>query len=117
VGSGRHGSIHDIYVGVLAEEGLFGITLLGAIYFNILLTFIRKYSLRHQGNHFALYIMPPLGGALIAYLVGGIAFDYRYFATLPGLFFFYAGIIAGYQPTQLRAPANTNLIDRNRRMG
>ena len=114
--SGRKGTIHDIYMGVLAEEGLVGACLLISIYISIFKTFIKKYRYRKQGDHFAIYMMPPLAGLMIAYFVGGIAFDYRYFTTIPSLFYFFAGVVAGYKPAPLYE-APSKIIATAGRMG
>jgi O-antigen ligase len=95
---GFESSIHDIYLGVLCEEGLVGFSVQLIVYFLIFRTLFRKYRWRNQGDHFATYIIPVFGGAFIGYFAGGIAFDYRYFSSLPGLFYFLAGILYRYEP-------------------
>ena len=92
----RHNSIHDIYFGPLAEEGLFGASLQFGIYFLILRAFRQKFAWRSRSDHFATLIMPILAGMFLGYLVGGIAIDYRFFSIPGTLFFMCAGILYGY---------------------
>jgi O-antigen ligase len=94
---GFESSLHDIYLGVLAEEGIVGMGLQIAIWIMVLRAFWQKYRLRRQGDYFATYILPVFGGLFVAYWVGGIAFDYRYFSAIGGLFYFAAGITYGYE--------------------
>ncbi len=93
----RHNSIHDIYLGPLAETGLVGTALQTAIYVMIFRVFWRKYRTRKKGDHFANYIMPVLGGLMVGYMVGGIAFDYRFFSVVGTYFLAAAGIVDGYR--------------------
>jgi hypothetical protein len=96
-------SIHDMYLGQLAEEGAVGAGLQMAIYLQILFLFRRKYLLRHRGDPFAVNAMPVLAGLMVGYLIGGFSIDYRYFTALLALFYFAAGLIAGYRPAEERA--------------
>ncbi len=101
----RHNNIHDIYLGPLAEDGLIGMGLQFGIYFLILKTFLRKYRWRKDGDYFATYFMPIFGGMFVGYLVGGLAFDYRFFSFIGVLFYMSAGILYGYQrPEQQHVP-------------
>ena len=93
----RHNNIHDIYLGPLAEDGLIGMGLQFGIYFLILKAFLRKYRWRKDGDYFATYFMPIFGGMFVGYLVGGLAFDYRFFSFVGVLFYMSAGIVYGYQ--------------------
>lgn len=103
------GSIHDMYLGVIAEEGLVGAGLHLAIYMQVFFLFRRKYLLRHEGDPFASFMMPVIAGLMIGYFVGGLSIDYRYFSSMTGLFFLMAGLIAGYQPaTQTRPQPAVN---------
>lgn len=92
----RHNSIHDIYFGPLAEEGLLGAGMQFFIYLMLYRIFRKKFALRKQGDHFATYIMPILAGIFLGYLAGGIAIDYRFFAIPGTLFMMSAGILCGY---------------------
>lgn len=96
----RHNSIHDIYLGPLAETGLVGTALQTAIYVMIFQVFRRKYRARAGGDHFANLIMPVLGGLMVGYMVGGIAFDYRFFSVVGAFFLASAGIVDGYRPEE-----------------
>lgn len=115
-------TLHDMYIGALAEEGLVGVSLLVAIWWQMLRIFRRKWALRKQGDRFALYAMPVLAGTILGYFAGGIAFDYRFFAAMGSLLFFSVGLIAGYAPDGLTdnieeappAPASTALGPRVR---
>ena len=92
----RHTSIHDIYLGPLAETGLVGTLLQLAIYLTILRAFIRHYRNRDGPVHFRRFIMPVMGGLFAGYLVGGIAIDYRFFSMVGVMFYSMAGIMYGY---------------------
>jgi hypothetical protein len=41
--------------------------------------------------------MPVLAGILVGYLVGGLAFDYRFFSVTGTLFMLSAALIDGYR--------------------
>ena len=92
----RHTSIHDIYLGPLAETGLIGTFLQIAIYFIIFKAFMRQYRKRDGPTHFRLYLLPIFGGMFVGYLVGGIAIDYRFFSMVGVMFYSAAGIVNGY---------------------
>lgn len=96
-GQGFESSPHDIYLGSLCEEGLVGMGMQMTIYFLIARAFLRKYRWRREGDHFSVYILPVIGAMFISYFIGGLTFDYRYFASLAGIFYFIAGIMYGYQ--------------------
>ena len=97
----RRNNIHDIYLGPLAEDGLVGMAMQFGIYWLILRTFLRKFRWRKDGDHFAIYVMPIFGGMFVGYLFGGIAIDYRFFSMVGVLFYMCAGILEGYQKTEL----------------
>lgn len=96
----RHNPIHDIYLGPLAEDGLIGSLLQFAIYLMVLKIILDNYRRRREDDHFAQYMLPILAGMIVAYLVGGLAFDYRYFSVMGALFYLAVGIIAGYQRSE-----------------
>ncbi|MHB8078588.1 MAG: O-antigen ligase family protein [Candidatus Krumholzibacteriia bacterium] len=96
----RSNPIHDIYLGPLAENGLVGAAFQFGIYFLILRSFLRKFSRRRYGDHFAVYALPVFGGIMVGYLIGGLAFDYRYFSVVGTLFMICAGMIDGYRPEE-----------------
>lgn len=93
----RHNNIHDIYLGPLAEDGLFGAFLQGSIYLLILKRFLSRYKGRRRGDPFAIYVLPIFAGIFAGYFVGGLAIDYRFFAFVGTLFYMSAGILEGYQ--------------------
>lgn len=93
----RHNPIHDIYLGPLAEDGLVGMALQFAIYFLILKAVLDICRHRREEDHFAQYMLPVLGGMIMAYFVGGLAFDYRYFSVMGALFYMAAGIVVGHK--------------------
>jgi len=94
----RNNPPHDIYIAFLAETGLVGVLLQGAIYLLILKTFLLKFALRKKGDYFAIYILPIFGGIFVGYMVGGLAIDYKFFSVVGTLFYSCAGIMYGYQP-------------------
>lgn len=98
-----HSTIHDMYLGTLAEEGLVGAALQLMIYLQIFFIFRRRYLLRHRGDPFARDMMPVLAGLMIGYLVGAFAIDYRFFGAMITLFYFSAGLVAGYPPPEQAA--------------
>lgn len=89
--------IHDIYLGPLAEDGLVGAALQFGIYLILLRTFLSEFRRRRSEDHYATFILPIFASTFVAYLVGGIAFDYRYFSSMGTLFYMTAGIMAGYR--------------------
>jgi len=93
----RHNNIHDIYLGPLAENGLFGALLQGGIYFLIFKIFLAKFRLRNRGDPVYFWVLPVFAGIFVGYLVGGLAIDYRFFAFTDTLFYMCAGILYGYQ--------------------
>lgn len=96
----RHNPIHDIYLGPLAEDGLFGALMQFGIYFLIFRKALAVYRNRGPDDHFGQFVLPVCAGAFAAYLVGGLAFDYRYFSFNGALFYMIAGVLAGYQRTE-----------------
>lgn len=101
----RRNSIHDIYLGPMAETGIVGMILQYGIYFAILRVFLRKFFRRQAGDDVAAYVMPVFAGLMAGYLVGGLAIDYRYFAVIGTLFMLGAGVIDGHRPpTRVEGP-------------
>lgn len=94
--------IHDIYLGPLAEDGLVGAVLQLSIYLLILKIFLAEFKRRRENDHYATYMLPVIAAIFVAYLVGGFAFDYRYFSIMGTLFYMTAGILAGYRRPELR---------------
>jgi O-antigen ligase len=91
----RHNPIHDIYLGPLAENGLVGAMLQIVIYVLIFKAFLRGLAHRNAGGHVVRYVYPILGGVMAGYLVGGLAFDYRFFSVVGTFFMSSAGAISG----------------------
>lgn len=122
----RHNPIHDIYLGPLAENGILGALLQASIYFVILRSFLRKYRKRQPPPGLAedpivVYVFPVLAALMVGYLIGGLAFDYRYFAVVDTFFYLCAGIIYGHDDVaqyetsatnQLVKPASTHYVIR-----
>ncbi|MBK8019080.1 MAG: O-antigen ligase family protein [Betaproteobacteria bacterium] len=96
----RHNPIHDIYLGPLAEDGLVGALMQFGIYFLIFRKAFAVYRNRGPDDHFGQFVLPVCAGAFAAYLVGGLAFDYRYFSFNGTLFYMIAGVLAGYQRSE-----------------
>jgi O-antigen ligase len=96
----RHNSIHDIYLGPLAEGGLVGAAMQFGIYLLIFRAFLRNYARRREGDHFATYMMPVLGGVMVGYMVGGLAIDYRFFSVVGTVFLACAALVYGYRPDE-----------------
>ncbi len=95
-------SLHDIYIGVLAEDGLVGATLQAWIYAMILLILYRLMRSETVDQHFKQNIVPMITGIVLGYFVGGATFDFRYFTTLMGLFYFFAGVASGFYGDSLK---------------
>ena len=96
----RKNSAHDMYLGPLAEDGLVGMGLMFTIYGTFLMTMWKKYKLRKQNDHFAIFIIPLFAGIAAAYLMGGLTISYRHTSILGTLFFMAAGITDGYVPEE-----------------
>ncbi len=81
--------------------GLVGMAMQLGIYWLILRAFLTKFRWRERGDHFATYVLPIFGGMFVGYLVGGTAIDYRFFSFVGTLFYMGAGILDGYEKTEL----------------
>lgn len=98
MGIDKESSPHDIYVAVLAEEGLIGAGMQAWIYFLIFRVVIWFLKRQHRGNaddresHF----VPPVVALVAVYLVGGTAFDYRFFETPNSIFYLFSGILIAW---------------------
>jgi O-antigen ligase len=103
----RNNPIHDIYLGPLAESGLVGTAMQAGIYFLILRAFLRVFARRHEGDHFATYMMPVFGGLMCGYMVGGLAIDYRFFSVVGTMFLCCAAIIYAYPVGQTGSVVST----------
>jgi hypothetical protein len=93
----KEGALHDIYIGILAEEGLVGATMQGWLYFFYIRALIIGIQYRRrEADHFTAYLLPAIGGLMACYFVGGFAFDYRYFTTLNSVFYLFGGLLIGW---------------------
>jgi hypothetical protein len=92
----RRNPIHDIYLGPLAEGGLVGMSMQVGIWLLMLRRFIGIYGRRREGDDFANYVLPVLGGLMCGYMVGGLAIDYRFFSVVGTLFLSCAAIVDGF---------------------
>lgn len=91
-------SPHDIYVGSLAEEGLVGMGMQIGIYALIFVTAFRRRRLRRGDAEHSECLYPAFVALAVAYLTGGLGFDYRHFETLSGVFYLVAGAFTAYDP-------------------
>lgn len=89
-------SIHDIYIGRAAEEGLVGLFLFLGFYLAIFRVYIARWKENPQGSWFDRDTIALMGAMTAAYLVGGMVIDYRYFDLINILPCFMAGVIAGF---------------------
>lgn len=92
----RNTSIHDIYLGPLAESGLVGMGLQVLIYFLALKAFLKQLRNRRLPEHYRVLILPVLGGMCVGYMVGGLSIDYRFFSVVGAIFYIAIGIVYGY---------------------
>jgi hypothetical protein len=95
-GEGDVASIHDIFLGALAETGIVGFGLQLGIYATLASAVLRRRRRGRENSHYEVFVLPVLVSMLIAYLFGGLSFDYRYFETINSLGFFVAGILYQY---------------------
>jgi O-antigen ligase len=96
-GEGDQASIHDIYLGSLAETGLVGFGLQIGIYAVVFRALLRRRRAANEDDeHFATFVFPVLVSMLVAYLLGGVSFDYRYFETINSVAFFATGLLYQY---------------------
>jgi O-antigen ligase len=94
----RYNPPHDIFIAYLAEQGLIWVFLQGGIYFLVFRTFVRHYKNRKPEDEFTNRVMPIFAGVFVGYLVGGLAFDYKFFSVVGAWFYMFAGILYGYRP-------------------
>jgi hypothetical protein len=96
--TGATRSLHDIYVGQLAETGVVGTTIRVLLHLTVLTALWRMYWRRRgDGTLLSSHVLPAVMGSLAAYYIGGLTFDYRYFTALNSLFFLLFGIIIGWE--------------------
>ena len=99
-------SIHDIYLGRLAEEGLVSVVLLAAFTIVILRTLVARWRSGICGPWYNRDTLALIVAMMVCYHVGGMVIDYRNFDLLNVFYFFFAGIVYG-NPGQLPAAAQT----------
>ncbi|MFO7653994.1 MAG: O-antigen ligase family protein [Candidatus Krumholzibacteriia bacterium] len=96
-GLGRVSSPHDIYVAILAEEGLVGAAMQLWIYILLVRAYRRVYRFRGSSTDGKRdWWLPAIGGLGACYFMGGVGFDYRYFETMNTLFYLCGGVIASW---------------------
>jgi O-antigen ligase len=98
MGIDKDSSPHDIYIAVLAEEGLVGAALQVWIYIVILkvsFSMLRRLR-RWDVDNVEACLVPPVFALMAVYLVGGTTFDYRFFETLNSMFYLFAGVLIGW---------------------
>lgn len=103
---GNEGSIHEMYVGRAAEEGLLGMGLYFGFVAAIAWQLVRRWRENPQGEWYNRDLLALLAAMTIVYLVGGLAIDFRYFCLVNVLPYFCAGLVAGY-PSGTKAAART----------
>jgi len=98
--------IHDIYIGRLAEEGLFGGFLLLGFFVLVAKAWRRCWRTGPFDNWFNRDLLAFFAAVMVTYLIGGMMIDYRYFDLVNVIFFVLAGIIVGYdaEPTSPSVP-------------
>jgi len=95
-------SPHDIFVSVLAEEGILGAGLQAGIYLVVFRALLLTYrSRRKQGDVISAYMLPPVGATLVTYVIGGASFDYRFFESLNSHFYLFAGILIAWSTSRI----------------
>jgi O-antigen ligase len=89
--------IHDIFWGRLAEEGLLSLGLLGAAIVAAWFRLKYLWNRVHDEDWLNRDALATMAAVFVAYLVGGMAIDYRYFDMINVLPYLFAGILFGYQ--------------------
>ncbi len=93
---GDHGSIHDMYMGRMAEEGLIGMLLWFGFMSVVARIYIKRWKENPQGEWFNRDLLALFGALTISYLVGGLAINYRFFGLINILPYFFAGVVVGF---------------------
>ena len=88
--------IHDIYIGRAAEEGLISLGIFLWWLLEVARVFWRKWQLRPRGAWFDRDALATFGAILVAYLLGGMVEDFRYFDNVNVVAYFFAGLIVGF---------------------
>jgi O-antigen ligase len=108
----KESSPHDIYIAVLAEEGLVGAGIQLWIYiliFKAVVVFLRRLRQR-TADYQEACVLPPVLALMAVYLVGGTTFDYRFFETLNSLFYLFAGVLIGWSTLWAGAQARVRTV-------
>jgi hypothetical protein len=100
--SGRGVVPHDIFWGRLAEEGLLSIGLLSSAIGIMWLRFRRLWDRVGEQANLNRDALAAIAAMFVAYLLGGMGMDYRYFDLVTALPYFFAGVLYGYE---MPAPA------------
>jgi O-antigen ligase len=94
---GRGVVIHDIYWGRLAEEGLVSLGLLTGALAMVWFRFRYLWARVHDVDWLNRDALAAMAGVFVAYSVGGLVIDYRYFDLVNALPYLFAGILVGYR--------------------
>jgi len=104
-GRGANIPIHDIYIGRLAEEGLFSGFLLLGFFIVIAKAWWGRWRTGPFDDWCNRDLLAFLAAVMVAYMIGGLMIDYRYFDLINVIFFLFAGIIVGYDAEPTRPSA------------
>lgn len=94
--TGDHGSIHEMYIGRTAEEGLLGMSLWFGFMAAVAWQLLKRWRDNPQGEYFNRDFLAMVAGVCVAYLVGGLAFNYRFFSLVNIMPYFLAGLVVGF---------------------
>ena len=101
----RHGVIHDMYVGRLAEEGAVSLLLLAGFFFATMKAGFRKWLLAPKEEWFNRDFIATVFALQIVYLLSGVAMDLRYFDLINVIPYFFGGVVVGYRNDLYLQPA------------
>lgn len=88
---------HDTFMGILAEMGLVGLTLIMCVYSLILSRSIRLYRRFKENDLAAKSALVVFWGVMAVYVVNSVFIEMRYFEFVNSLFFIFAGIICSWE--------------------
>lgn len=100
--AGAEVSIHDIYIGRAAEEGLVGLVLFLSFWVVMVGQWWRRWREGDVDDWFNRDSLAMIAAVTIAYLVGGMIIDFRYFDIINVIPYFFAGIVIGYPRRAVR---------------
>ena len=89
--------IHDIYFGRLAEEGIMSLALLASVVMAVWLRFRNLWRTVNEADVLNRDGLAVVAAMLIAYLVGGLGIDFRYFDLVNAIPYMLVGILYGYE--------------------